>query len=294
MKPAPFRYFDPETPEEAVALLEEFGSDAKVLAGGQSLVPLMNFRLARPKCLIDINKVLSLDYIRHQEQTLVIGAMTRQRTVETSDVVRATNPLLAEASRYIGHPAIRNRGTVGGSLAHADPAAEWPALAMVMDATLVLRGPQGERRVPARDFFVSYLTTCLGESEILTEVRIPELERGAGWSFAELSRRYGDFALVGVAVRVAADARGVSTDAAIALTGVGPRPVRATSAEQLLRGERSSQALFARVASEVANQLEPDSDLHASADYRRAAARALTQRSLITAWKRLRDSGSLA
>jgi len=290
VKPAPFHYYDPETIEEVISLLEECGSDAKILAGGQSLVPLMNFRLARPKCLIDINRVSSLEYIRYEEHSLALGAMTRQRSAETSELVRAKNPLLVEASRYIGHPAIRNRGTVGGSLAHADPAAEWPALAMVMDATFRLRGPQGERHVPARDFFVSYLTTCLDSLEILTEIRVPELPPGAGWCFLELSRRFGDFALVGVAVWLAADIDGVATDAAIALTGVGACPVRAATAEQMLRGERLTEALFARVASAVAEELHPDSDLHASADYRRAVARVLTQRSLTTAAKRLSEA----
>lgn len=291
MKPARFRYYDPETVEEAVSLLVEFGSDARVLAGGQSLVPLMNFRLARPKYLVDINKVSSLDYIRQGDHTLAIGAMTRQRTVETSTLVQEKNPLLIEASRYIGHPTIRNRGTVGGSLAHADPAAEWPALAMVMDATLVLRGPQGERCIPAEDFFVTYLTTCLDPSEILVEIRIPELSRGAGWSFLELSRRFGDFALVGVAIRLTTDGSGICTDGAIALTGVGAYPVRAQSAEQLLRGERLSEALFEHVARAVAKELEPDSDLHASADYRRTVARILTLRGLAIAQKRLSEAG---
>lgn len=291
MKPARFRYYDPETVEEAVSLLVEFGSDARVLAGGQSLVPLMNFRLARPKYLVDINKVSSLDYIRQGDHTLAIGAMTRQRTVETSTLVQEKNPLLIEASRYIGHPTIRNRGTVGGSLAHADPAAEWPALVMVMDATLVLRGPQGERCIPAEDFFVTYLTTCLDPSEILVEIRIPELSRGTGWSFLELSRRFGDFALVGVAIRLTADGSGICTDSAIALTGVGAYPVRAQTAEQLLRGERLSEALFEHVARAVAKELEPDSDLHASADYRRTVARILTLRGLAIAQKRLSEAG---
>ncbi len=159
MKPARFHYYDPETVEELISLLEQFGEEAKILAGGQSLVPLMNFRLARPQHLVDINKISSLDYIRQENHTLAIGALTRQRTVEMSALVRERNPILVEASRHIGHPAIRNRGTVGGSLAHADPAAEWPTLAMLMDATLVLQGPRGERRVSASHLFVTNLTT---------------------------------------------------------------------------------------------------------------------------------------
>lgn len=287
MKPARFRYYDPETVEELIPLLDRLGQDAKILAGGQSLVPLMNFRLARPQHLLDINKISSLDYIRQENNTLAFGALTRQRTVETSDLVREQNPLLVEASRYIGHLAIRNRGTVGGSLAHADPAAEWPALAMVMDATFVIRGPEGERRVPASDFFLTYFSTCLDPREILTEVRVPVLGRGTGWSFLEVSRRFGDFALVGVAMWITADQSRICTDGAIALTGVGPCPVRARAAEERLVGGRLGEALFEHVASAVTEELEPDSDLHASADYRRTVAGVLTRRGLAEAQKRL-------
>ena len=287
MKPARFHYYSPETLEELISILGRLGGEAKILAGGQSLVPLMNFRLARPEHLVDINRVSSLDYIRQQDRALVIGALTRQRTVEMSDMVKTGNPLLVEASHHIGHPAIRHRGTVGGSLAHADPAAEWPTLALLMDATLVLQGPQGKREVPASDFFVTYFGTCLGPSEILTEVRIPVLPQGAGWSFQELSRRHGDFALVGVAIWLTADRNGVCTDGAIALTGVGPSPVRAQTAEVRLRGERLGEDLFEHVASAVTEEIEPDSDLHASADYRRTLAEVFTRRGLAMAQERL-------
>jgi len=291
VKPARFHYHDPERVEEVLGLLSEYGEDAKILAGGQSLVPLMNFRLARPAHLVDINRISSLAYVSEQNGMMLIGAMTRQRAVEKSELVRRRNPLLVEASQYIGHPAIRNRGTVGGSLAHADPAAEWPALALAMNATVVLRSARGERVVSAADFFVTYLTTCLAPDELLTEIQVPCLPPESGWAFLELSRRHGDFALAGVAVWLKADATEVCTDAAISLVGVGPGPVRARKAEECLRGERLGEKLFQRVASIVSEELDPDSDLHASAEYRRHVAGVLTRRALAIAQSRAGRNG---
>ena len=291
MKPARFQYYDPETVDEVLRLLAEHGEEAKILAGGQSLVPLMNFRLARPSRLIDINRVSSLAYLKQENGALRIGALTRQRAVEKSELVLRQNPLVVEASEHIGQPAIRNRGSVGGSLAHADPAAEWPALAVAMDATMIVRSAQAERTVPASEFFVTYLTTCMAPDEMLAEVRMPCLPPGSGWSFLELSRRHGDFALVGVALWLTADAGGICTGGAIALTGVGPSPVRARKAEERLRGERLGQTLFQQVASAVSEELEPDSDLHASADYRRRVGGVLTRRALAIAQTRLGRNG---
>jgi CO/xanthine dehydrogenase FAD-binding subunit len=291
MKPARFQYYDPETVDEVLRLLAEHGEEAKLLAGGQSLVPLMNFRLARPSNLIDINRVSSLAYLRQENSALRIGALTRQRAVETSELVRRQNPLVVEASGHIGHPAIRNRGSVGGSLAHADPAAEWPALAVAMDATMTVRSARGERTVPASEFFVTYLTTCMAPDEMLAEVRIPCLPPGSGWSFLEVSRRYGDFALVGVALWLTADASGICTGGAISLTGVGPGPVRPRKAEERLLGEPLGEALFQQVAGAVSEELEPDSDLHASADYRRRVGGVLTRRALAIAQARLGQHG---
>lgn len=289
MKPAPFQYHDPRTVDEVVSLLGQFGEDAKILAGGQSLVPLMNFRLARPSHLLDINKVSSLDYIREENHHLVFGALARQRTVEFSELVHQKNPLLIEACREIGHPAIRNRGTVCGSLAHADPAAEWPALALVMDATMVVRGPEGERQVPASDFLVSYFTTCLDPQEMVVEVRVPDLPKGAGSCFLEVSRRHGDFALVGAAVWLAADANGVCTGCGIALAGAAPCAVRARAAERHLKGERLTDSLFGEVASGVPDELDPTSDLHASAAYRCEVAAEIVRRALSIARQRIRN-----
>jgi CO/xanthine dehydrogenase FAD-binding subunit len=290
MKPAPFQYHDPRTVDDVVSLLGQFGEDAKILAGGQSLVPLMNFRLARPRHLVDINKVSSLDYIWEEDHHLVIGALARQRMIEFSDLVHRKNPLLIEACRQIGHPAIRNRGTVCGSLAHADPAAEWPALALVMDATMVVRGPEGERHVPASEFFMSYFMTCLDPRELVVEVHVPELLPGAGSCFLEVSRRHGDFALVGVAVWLTADSNGICADCGIALAGVAPCAVRARAAEQRLKGERLTDSLFAQVASGIPDELDPTSDLHASADYRRKVAAEIVRRALSIARQRIQKS----
>jgi aerobic carbon-monoxide dehydrogenase medium subunit len=287
MKPVSFQYHDPRTVDEAVSLLGQLGEDAKVLAGGQSLVPLMNFRLARPRHLVDINKISSLDHIQEQNHGLVIGALARQRMIEFSELVKLKNPLLVEASQQIGHPAIRNRGTVCGSLAHADPAAEWPALALVMDASLMVRGPYGERRIPASDFFVSYFTTCLDPRELLVEVHVPVLPRGAGSCFLEISRRRGDFALVGVAVWLTADPDGICTDCGIALAGVAPCAVRARTAEQRLKGERLGDSLFAEVANGIPDELDPTSDLHASTEYRRKVAGVIVRRALGIARQRI-------
>ncbi|HEY8173300.1 MAG TPA: xanthine dehydrogenase family protein subunit M [Dehalococcoidia bacterium] len=280
MKPAPFAYFDPRTLEDAIALLDEHGADAKVLAGGQSLVPLLNMRLARPAVLVDINRIDGLDYIRDDGVAIAFGAMTRQREVERSPLVREKLPLLHEAMTYIAHPQIRNRGTIGGSLAHADPAAELPAVAQVLEAEFVIAGPGGSRTVTSNDFFVTYLTSCLEPNEVLTEVRFPVMSPDSGWSFIELSRRHGDFALAGVAVTMRLTG-GQIADARIGLFGVDATALRAAEAEALLRGQRPDEALFARAGEAAALAIEePLSDIHASAEFRRDLARVLTQRAL--------------
>jgi carbon-monoxide dehydrogenase medium subunit len=291
VKPAAFEYYAPATVEEAVGLLAAHGDDAKVLAGGQSLVPLMNMRLARPKVIVDINRVQGLDGLHEADGTLRIGAMVRQRAAERSDLVGSRCPLLRDALRWAGHPQIRNRGTVGGSIAHADPAGELPAVLAALGGEVRARGPQGERTIPARELFVTYLTTSLDPRELLTEVRLPVLPRGAGWSWMEIARRHGDFALAGVGVMLALR-RGVITDARIGLTGVGPGPVRAEAAERLLAGARPSEALWQSAAEAVRGALEPDGDLHASAEYRRHVAGVLTVRALREALERARGAAT--
>lgn len=284
MKPAPFEYAVPKTVAEAVALLKQHDGEAKVLAGGQSLIPLLNMRLARPALLVDVARIPELDYIREAGGALAIGAMVRQRVIEESDLVRRRQPLLHGATSFIAHPQIRNRGTIGGSLAHADPAAVYPAVAVALGAELRVAGPGGERTIPASEFFVSYLTTSLDAAEVLTEVRLPALPARTGWAFKEVSRRHGDFALAGVAVLMTLDGGGVCTQARIVPFGVGPVPVRAAAAERVLIGQRPGEKVFEQAAAQVAAAIEaPLSDIHASGEYRKSLAAVLTRRALAEA-----------
>ena len=284
MKPPPFEYAAPGTVQQAISLLQQHGGEAKVLAGGQSLMPLLNMRLARPGILIDLNRIAELDYIREANGALAIGAMTRKRTIEDSELVKSRHPLVHAATVLIAHPQIRNRGTAGGSMAQADPAAEYPALAVALDAELHATGPSGTRSIKASDFFVSYLTTALEPNEVLTEVRFPAMPRGTGWSVMEVARRHGDFAMTGVAITAALDAKGQFSAARIVLFGVGPTPVRARAAEQVLTGQKPSERLFERSGQKVNDAIEePLSDVHASAEYRRHLAQVLTRRALAEA-----------
>jgi carbon-monoxide dehydrogenase medium subunit len=231
MKPAPFAYHDPKTAAAALDLLAEHGDEAKILAGGQSLMPMLNFRLARPGVLVDINRAAELDYLREDGATLAIGALARQRTLERW--ARGRLPLLAEAMRHVGHAAIRTRGTVAGSLAHADPAAELPAIFLALDGVAVARCRGATREIAARDFFLAPLATALRPDELLAEVRLPRPPAGAGWSFLEVARRHGDFALAGVVAIVALAGERVET-ARVALFGCAPTAVRATGTERAL------------------------------------------------------------
>lgn len=286
MKPAPFEYFAPSSLVEALDLLARHADDAKALAGGQSLVPLMNFRLARPGVLVDLNRIPELHYIRAHDGGLAIGAMARQRAAEREPLVRERCPLLAEALPLVGHLAIRTRGTIGGSMAHADPAAELPAVAAALDAELVVRGPSGERVAKPDAFFLTYLTTTLEPTELLVEVRLPPWPAGAGWAFEELSRRHGDFAIVGVAAVLQLDQRSQVADARLACIGAAPTPARARAAEEALRGQPATAENFRAAAELVVEALDPQSDLHASADYRREVAKVLARRALQAALAR--------
>lgn len=286
MKPAPFEYFAPTSVAEALALLAQHADDAKPLAGGQSLVPLMNFRLARPGVVVDLNRIPELQYIRAHDGGLAIGAMTRQRAAERDPLVRGRCPLLAEALPLVGHLAIRTRGTIGGSLAHADPAAELPAVAAALDAELVVRGPSGERVLKPDAFFLTYLTTTLEPTELLVEVRLPPWPSGAGWAFEELSRRHGDFAIVGVAAVLQLDQRGQVADTRLACIGAAPTPARARAAEEALRGQPATAESFRAAAELVVAALDPQSDVHASAEYRREVAKVLARRALQAALAR--------
>jgi carbon-monoxide dehydrogenase medium subunit len=272
-------YEAPATLAEAVGLLAEHQDEASVLAGGQSLIPLMALRLARPAVLIDINGLSELSLVAAKDGHVTIGAMTREYVAEDSATVGDTVPLLAAALPLIGHEAIRSRGTIGGSLAHADPAAELPAVALALDAEFVVRGQAGERVIPAADWFEGYLATSRRPDELLTEVRFPAAGPGTGVAFLEVVRRHGDFAIVGVAVSLTL-ADGVISDARLAFAGVSDVPVRTAEAEDLLSGERPSAELFAEAARVATAGLDPPADLNGSSEYRKQVAAALVRRGL--------------
>ena len=292
MKPAPFDYVAPRSLDEAIEALRLAGGEAKLLAGGQSLIPLLNFRLATPTCLVDLNRVKELDYVAERHGGIAIGAMARDQAVERDPRIARTTPLLAEAVGWVGHPAIRSRGTVGGSLAHADPAAELPAVAVCLDARLTLAGPRGVRQVPAERFFSGYLSTVVEPDEVLTEVWLPSVRPGTGQAWLEFARRHGDFALVGVGVSLSIDGD-IVRQARIALAGVGGTPFRAREAEILLIGgtpaERASAA-----ADAVRSAIDPEADIHASKAYRVHLAGVLTERAIRLAYQRALAAGPTA
>jgi CO/xanthine dehydrogenase FAD-binding subunit len=291
MKPAPFEYAAPESTQGALSLLEEHGDVAKVLSGGQSLGPLLNMRLASPQVLVDINRLDELAYIRHQDDHLLIGALARQRAIERSPLIPKRWPLLYEAVPYIGHPTLRNRGTVCGSLAHADPAAELPAVATALDARLRIRGPKGERTAHPGEFFVSYLSTSLKPEELLVEVRFPPPRPRTGQAWLEIARRHGDYALVGVAAVLTLREDGTCDAARLVYTGVAPVPFDAREAAGILVGEEPTEDLFSTAAERAATESEPGSDVHASAGYRRHLVRVFTRRALAKALKRAKGDG---
>jgi aerobic carbon-monoxide dehydrogenase medium subunit len=282
VKPPAFEYVVVASTEEAVAQLAAHGDDARILAGGQSLMPILNMRLATPGRLVDLNRVGTLSYIVERPGGVAIGAMTRQRTAERSELVATAVPLLAEALPWVGHSAIRNRGTIGGSLAHADPAAELPAVAVCLDARFTVRGEAGERTLAAREFFRGYLTTALAPTELLAEVWFPSALPGSGAAWIEFARRHGDYALVGVAAVVTLGGSTVRR-ASLAVTGVDGVPVRAVDAERLLIGAPLSAQSMAAAAESVRRTLEPHDDIHATAAYRRHLAGILTVRALTRA-----------
>ena len=280
MKPAPFEYFAPETVEEALALIAEHGVEARPLAGGQSLVPLINMRMAQPSVLIDLNRCPELAYLREEDGMLVSGPMTRQRELELSETVRAACPLIAKAMPHMGHATIRNRGTAGGSLSHADPSAELPGVALALDAEMIAAGPNGRRTVPATEFFLAELTTALEPDEMLCEIRFPQAPAGSRAAFAEVGGHFGGLALVGVAAQIDLDSAGRCTKAALAATGAGERPTRLSSTEAVLTGEVLEERSVAEAAEAAAGDVEPLQDLHATAHWRRRAVVAMAARAL--------------
>jgi carbon-monoxide dehydrogenase medium subunit len=288
MKSAPFEYIAASSLEEALALKAEYGDEARFLAGGQSLIPAMNFRLARPAVLIDINPLSELAGIdRSDGETIRIGAVTRYRALEQDLSFLSACPLFADALPHIAHPQIRNRGTIGGNLSHADPASELPAVATAMGARMKIRSKQGERELAASEFFVDLLTTSLEPEEMLVEIVFPAPSPRSGSSFMELARRRGDFALAGVAAIVSLDEDGQFTDVRLALCGVGGTPVDASEAATSLIGQRCTDQALEAVAAEVKNTIAPSGNVHASADYQRHIAGVLTRRALAAAHQRV-------
>lgn len=282
MKPPPFDYHQPASRDEALELLASLGDDAKILAGGQSLVPLLSLRLARPAHLIDINRLNgSLTQIGDNSGGLRFGALVRQRGAERSSLVKERCPLMAEALPFIGHHQIRNRGTICGNLAHADPASELPAIAVALDGEMVADSrARGQRVIAANDFFKGFLSTSLEPDELMTEFRLPAWPAGAGASFQEVARRHGDYALVGVAAVVQLNASGACADARVAVIGAAPGPVRARAAEASLKGQPISADSINSAAERIAEALDPQSDVHATAAYRRHVAAVLGRRAL--------------
>ena len=286
MKPAPFDYVAAHSASEAAALLATHGSEARVLAGGQSLVPMLNLRLARPGVLVDINGAADLDYVRETDGVLAVGAVARQRALERWAVGRM--PLVGEVMGQVGHTAIRNRGTVAGSIAHGDPAAELPALLLCLDGAVVTRRGTSERIVDSDRLYLAPLTTSLEAGELVTEVRFRLLPPSTGWGFAEVARRHGDFALAGAIATLRCDQEGSLAQVRLAMFGVGATPVRARAAEALLSGRAPTAARLAEASRAAAAELSPDSDLHATADYRRRVGAVLAERTLTAALGRAR------
>lgn len=290
MKSPRFKYHDPTTLAEALALLAEYGEDAKILAGGQSLVPVLNFRLARPAHLVDVNRIPDLDAIETGAHGLAFGALVRQRTLERSEVVGQRCPLITQALPYVGHAQIRNRGTLGGSVAHADPAAELPAVMVAADAQLTLRKQSGERVVAADDFFVGQLTTVLEPDEVLVRIDVPTWPDRSASSVEEVAMRLGDFALGGVATRLTLGSDERIADARIVCFGVDERPVRQREAEASLIGQRPSDDVFRAAGRLASDHVQPTDDIHASAAYRRRLTGILTQRALATSFSRIKEA----
>ena len=285
MKPAQFRYLAVGTVEEAVAALSRH-EDAKLLAGGQSLVPMMNFRLVRPGWLIDINRVAELKGVRHEGARVLIGSMTRHAELERSSLIAEHVPLIGEAVPLIGHAAIRARGTIGGSVCHADPAANLPVALLALDAIMHARGPRGPRAIAAKDFFVSALATALAPDEVLTAIEVPAARASEGASFVEFARRRGDFALAAAAVRLRVGAQGIEDGARIAIGAATAQVVRASRAEALLQGAEPDPSLVDAAAAQAAREITPTTDIHGSADYRRQLVKVLVKEALAKAMER--------
>ena len=292
MIPSRFDYVAPSTLDDAVTLLREHGGEAKVLSGGQSLIPMLKLRLAAPAVLVDINHIEGLEYIEERDGALRIGALVREADVEQSAVVRDRYPLLLDTARVIADPIVRNSATICGNVAHGDPGNDHPATMIALDASFVLQGPNGTRTVAARDFFVGLFTTVLEPDEILTEVVVPAPPPRSGGAYFKLERKVGDFATAAVAAQVTLDANGNCQRVGLGLTNVGPTPIRATSAEAFLQNKPLDDSTIAEAASLAASAAEPVADRRGSEDYKRDMIRVLTSRALTLAGRRARGETS--
>jgi len=288
MIPAAFEYLRPKTIPEAIGLLQQYGEDAKILSGGQSLIPMMKFRLARPAYLVDINRISGLSYISEEGGYLKIGGLTREADLEASPLIHAKYPILADTSRVIADPQIRNMATVAGNLAHGDPANDHPATMLALRAEVVAVGPQGERAIPIDTFFTSLFTTQLEHGEIVTEIRIPEPPPRSGGAYFKLERKVGDFATAAVAAQLTLDDTGACASVGIGLTNVGATPIRAAQAEAFLLGKVPDEGNVAGTAQLAANEAQPSSDLRGPEEYKRALVKELARRALTRAFERAR------
>jgi carbon-monoxide dehydrogenase medium subunit len=286
MIPAAFEYFRPKTIPEAIGFLQQYGDDAKILSGGQSLIPMMKFRLARPAYLIDINRISGLSYIREEGGYLKIGGLTREAELEKSPLIHAKYPILADTSRVIADPQIRNLATLAGNLAHGDPANDHPATMLALRAEIVAMGPGGERVLPVDLFFVTLFTTQLEHDEIVTEIRIPIPPERSGGAYFKLERKVGDFATAAAAAQLTIDGRGACQSVGIGLTNVGATPIRAARAEEFLRGKALDEANITQAAQLASEEAQPSSDLRGPEEYKRALVKELTRRALTRAYER--------
>ena len=286
MIPAVFEYLRPHTIAEAIGFLQRYGDDAKILSGGQSLIPMMKFRLARPAYLIDINRISGLSYIREEVGYLRIGGLTREADLETSSLIKSKYPILADTSRVIADPQIRNMATVAGNLAHGDPANDHPATMLALGAEIVAIGPKGERVLPVDGFFVTLFTTQLEHDEIVTEIRVPVPPAHSGGAYFKLERKVGDFATAAVAAQLTVDGGGACQRAGIGLTNVGATPIRATKTEELLRGKILDETTIGAAAQLAAEEAQPSSDLRGPEEYKRGLVKELARRSLMRAYER--------
>lgn len=284
MKPARFDYIAPTTLDAAIAALVAADGEGKVMAGGQSLMPLLNFRMSRPTIVVDLAKIPGLSFVEDRGDTVAIGALTRHVEIETSTLIAHRLPVMSAAMRYVAHLAIRNRGTIGGSISHADPAAELPMLALFYGANIKARGRGGERTIPAEEFFIAALTTCLEPDEIVYEIEIPAVPC-SGWGFEEVARRFGDFALASIAVSIECRSGSVSS-ARVGAMGIDDTPRRLQEAEKALIGSKREPPAFAHFVEAVRNSVSPPSDQHASSDYRLSLIGSLAERALSDAWAR--------